>query len=188
MGDIDFEKELERIIDKVNIEESEKYNNNKESYTKLTYKEELHIMLMSLAYKYDDKKALLAPIVELLKKEEVFHEEKVDIIRSVIQLEIDNLLSEDERKEFEGEIEMNENTETIIKQAVDEVNRKYEQEALYEAEQRGKEEGKKEGMKEGMKKGIEKNKRDTAKKLKGILRPEEISKITGLSLKTILLL
>lgn len=141
-------------------------------------------MLMSLAFKYEDKKALLAPIVELLKKEEIFHEEKIDIIRSIIQLEIDNLLTEDERKEFEGEIEMNDNTETIIKQAVTEVNRKYEQEAIYEAEQRGMDKG----MKKGMKKGIEKNKRDTAKKLKGILRPEEISRITGLSLKTILLL
>jgi hypothetical protein len=131
---------------------------------------------MSLAFKYEDKKALLAPIVELLKKEEIFHKETIDIIRSIIQLEIDNLLTEDERKEFEGEIEMNDKTETIIKQAVDEVNRKYEQEALDEAEKRG------------MKKGIEKNKRDTAKKLKGILRPEEISRITGLSLNTILLL
>lgn len=64
------------------------------------------------------------------------------------------------------------NAESIIKQVVEEVNRKYEQEALDEAEQRG----------------IEKNKRDTAKKLKGILAPEEISRITGLSLKTIFLL
>lgn len=172
LGDIDFEKELERIIEKLNVEESEKLNNDEESYTKLTYKEELHLMLMSLAFKYEDKKALLAPIVELLKKEEIFHEEKIDTIRSIIKLEVDNLLSDDERKEFEGEIEMNDNTEAIIMQAVTEVNRKYEQEAIYEAEQRG----------------IEKNKRDIAKKLKGILSPEEISRITGLSLKTISLL
>jgi hypothetical protein len=43
LGDIDFEKELERIIAKVNVDESEKLNNDEESYTKLTYKEELHI-------------------------------------------------------------------------------------------------------------------------------------------------
>ena len=184
LGDIDFEKELEKIIKKANMEESEKLNNNEQSYTKLTYEEELHLMLMSLAFKYEDKKALLAPIVELLKKEEIFHEEKIDTIRSIIQLEIDNLLSEDERKEFEGVIEMNDNTEAIIMQAISEVNRKYEQEALYEAEQRGKKEGKKEGIKIG----IEKNKRDIAKKLKGLHPPEEISKITGLSLNTILLL
>ena len=71
---------------------------------------------------------------------------------------------------------MNDNTEAIIMQAISEVNRKYEQEALYEAEQRG------------MEKGIEKNKRDIAKKLKGLHPPEEISRITGLSLNTILLL
>ena len=79
---------------------------------------------------------------------------------------------------------MNDNTEAIIMQAISEVNRKYEQEAIYEAEQRGKKEGKKEGIKIG----IEKNKRDIAKKLKGLHPPEEISRITGLSLNTILLL
>ena len=79
---------------------------------------------------------------------------------------------------------MNDNTEAIIMQAISEVNRKYEMEALYVAKQRGKKIGKKIGMKIG----IEMSKRDIAKKLKGILPPEEISRITGLSLKTISLL
>ena len=60
--------------------------------------------------------------------------------------------------------------EKIVKQVVEEVNKKYEQIALDEA----KEEGRKEGRKE------------VAKNLKGLHTPEEISKITGLNIETVL--
>ena len=60
----------------------------------------------------------------------------------------------------------------IIKQEVNEVNRKYEQEAIYDAEERGRKE-----------KGEE-----IAKNMKGKYSPEEIAKITGLSLNAVLLL
>lgn len=120
---------------------------------------------MSLAPKYTDKKKLLKPIVRLLKNEELFHREKINVIRSVIHLEIDNLLSDDEKKEFKGEIKMTDETERIIKQAVEEVSRKYEQEAIYDAEERVREE--------------------IAKNMKGKYHPEEIAKITGLSLKRV---
>ena len=56
--------------------------------------------------------------------------------------------------------------EKIVKQVVEEVNKKYEQIELEEA----KEEGKKE----------------VAKNLKGLHTPEEISKITGLNIETVL--
>ena len=68
---------------------------------------------------------------------------------------------------------MDMNVEEIIKQAVYEVNRKYELEAIDEAEKRGYEKGRKE---ENIK---------LAKKLKGILSNEEISEISGLSLDTV---
>ena len=71
---------------------------------------------------------------------------------------------------------MNNETEKIIKKAVDDVNKKYEQEALYEAEQKG------------LKKGKEDAKKEIAKKLKGLHTPEQIAKITGLNLNTIMLL
>ena len=75
---------------------------------------------------------------------------------------------------------MNNETEKIIKKAVDDVNKKYEQEALYEAEQKG--------LKDGLKKGKEDAQKEIAKKLKGLHTPEQIAKITGLSLNTIMLL
>ena len=79
---------------------------------------------------------------------------------------------------------MNNETEKIIKKAVDDVNKKYEQEALYEAEQKGL----KKGKEDGFKKGKEDAKKEIAKKLKGLHTPEQIAKITGLSLNTIMLL
>ena len=188
LGDVDFKKELETIINKVNKGESEN--------VKLTYQEELNLMLMPLAFKYKDKKSLLKPIVELLRKDEIFHKEKIDIIKSIIKLEVNNFLSGAEKEELKGDIQMNQSTEEIFKQVIDEVNKKYEQEAYDMGEEHGRKEGmkegKREGMKEGKKEGIiegsDKTKREIAKKLKGKLSPEEISKITGLSVKTILIL
>ena len=158
--------------------------------------EELNLMLMPLAFKYKDKKSLLKPIVELLRKDEIFHKEKIDIIKSIIKLEVNNFLSGAEKEELKGDIQMNQSTEEIFKQVIDEVNKKYEQEAYDMGEEHGRKEGmkegKREGMKEGKKEGIiegsDKTKREIAKKLKGKLSPEEISKITGLSVKTILIL
>ena len=54
------------------------------------------------------------------------------------------------------------------------------QEALYEAEQKG--------LKDGLKKGKEDAQKEIAKKLKGLHTPEQIAKITGLNLNTIMLL
>ena len=127
---------------------------------------------MSLAPKYTNKSKLLKSVVGLLKNKNIFHEEKINIIQSLIQIEIDNFLNECERKEFEGDIEMTSETEEIIMRAAREVRRKSEQQAIEDAEKRGWDEGKKE----------------VAKNLKGLLSPEEISKITGLSLSTIRLL
>ena len=134
------------------------------------------MLVMSLAPKYTNKSKLLKSVVGLLKNKNIFHEEKINIIQSLIQIEIDNFLNEGERKEFEGDIEMTSETEEIIMRAAREVRRKSEQQAIEDAEKRGWDEGRDEGKKE------------VAKNLKGLLSPEEISKITGLSLSTILLL
>ena len=56
---------------------------------------------------------------------------------------------------------MNENIEDLFERAISEVSKKYQQEAIDEAEERGFEKGKKAGYNEG--------KRDLAKKLKGKL-------------------
>ena len=134
------------------------------------------MLVMSLAPKYTNKSKLLKSVVGLLKNKSIFHEEKINIIQSLIQIEIDNFLNEGERKEFEGDIEMTSETEEIIMRAAREVRRKSEQQAIEDAEKRGWDEGRDEGKKE------------VAKNLKGLLSPEEISKITGLTVSTILLL
>lgn len=168
LGDIDFEEELEKIHLKLNLAGLEKIINPEEPNIQLTYTEELHIMLMSLPEKYKNKTIPLKEAVNLLKNQKLFHKEKIGIVRSVIQLEIDNLLPEDERNKFKGEVKMTSENQKIVKDAFDYMTKKYEAEAF--------EEGKKEGIEE------------VAKKLKELHNPEEISKITGLSISTILLL
>ena len=184
LGDIDFEYELERIHIKLGIRLLENIINDEEKNIRLTYQEELHLLLMSLAPKYTNKSKLLKSVVGLLKNKNIFHEEKINIIQSLIQIEIDNFLNEGERKEFEGDIEMTSETEEIIMRAAREVRRKSEQQAIEDAEKRGWNEGREEGREEGRDEG----KKEIAKNLKGLHSPEEISKITGLSLSTIRLL
>jgi hypothetical protein len=67
---------------------------------------------------------------------------------------------------------MNQELKNLMIKAAKEVNKKYEQIALEEAEQKA--------MKEGIK--------EIAKKLKEIHTPEEIAKITGLKIEEIRLL
>ena len=71
---------------------------------------------------------------------------------------------------------MNQELEEKMMKVAKEVNKKYEQIALEEAK------------KEGIKEGKMEIKIEMAKKLKELLTPEKIEKITGLSLQTILLL
>ena len=72
--------------------------------------------------------------------------------------------------------------EKILSQAISEAAEKsiqLQEEEIFK-------EGKKEGKKEGIKEGIEEEKKEIAKKLKDILTPEEIHKITGLTMTTIM--
>ena len=123
---------------------------------------------MYLIPKYKNKTELLIEISDVLKNEKSFREEKLQIIKAIINLEIKNLIPKEEQKFFEGDENMNEELGEIMIQAAKEVNKKYEQRALEKA--------KEEGLKE------------IAKKLKEMHTPEEISKITGLTLQTVLLL
>ncbi|WP_462316063.1 hypothetical protein [Methanobrevibacter sp.] len=169
LGDIDFEKELELIHLKLNLTRLESIINNEPLNIQLTYTEELHIMLMSLPENCHNKKELLTEAVKLLKNEQIFHKEKIETIRSVIKLEINNFLDEDDRKEFKGEIKVTHETAKLIKESFDYVNKKYEAEAF----------------EDGIKKGRKEEKKEIAKKLKGLHTTEEISKITGLSITTV---
>nr|WP_294998449.1 hypothetical protein [uncultured Methanobrevibacter sp.] len=83
---------------------------------------------------------------------------------------------------------MNQELEEKMMKVAKEVNKKYEQIALEEAKKEGIKEGIKEGERKEKKEGKDEEKIEIAKKLKELLTPEEIEKITGLSLQTILLL
>ena len=99
------------------------------------------------------------------------------MIKSIIKLEIDNLITVDEKEKFKEGIKMTPEAEQIINQAVTQVNRKYEILA--------REDGRKEGIKEGIKEGKTEGIMQVAKNLKEIHTPQEISKLTGLSVEEI---
>ena len=169
IGDIDFEK----IFEKINIKA--------ESNRKLTNFEEITLLLRCLEYNFKDKVETLNFITKLLKKEEIFDESKFEFIETIVKLEIDNLLTESERKEIKEEIKVTPQAQETIMQVIHEVNQK----VLAETE----EEGIKKGIKKGIKRGIKRGKKETqleiAQKLKKTMNDEQISEITGLSLEKI---
>lgn len=156
LGDMNYDERLEKI------------NHKEKTNQKLTSIEEIDLMLMCLVVNANKAKKL-RKICKILKNEEIFEKNRLDVIKSIIELEIDNLTTYEEKKKFKEEISMTPEAEQIIKQAVREVNRKYE---ILERE---------EVMKEGKKEGI----MQVAKNLKEIHTPQEISELTGLSVEEI---
>lgn len=102
LGDIDYLGELEKIKKKVNLDcnDLEKINKDKESNIQLTFKEELHLLIMCLLPKYENKTELLIEIKEILKNEKYIRKEKIDVMKCIIGLEIDNLISKEDQELF----------------------------------------------------------------------------------------
>ena len=138
-------------------------------------------MLMCLVVDTTNKTGKLRNICKILKNEEIFKKDRLDVVKSIIKLEIDNLITDDENEKFKEGIKMTPEAEQIINQAVNQVNRKYEILAREEGRKEGKAEGIKEGKIEGKAEGI----MQVAKNLKEIHTPQEISKLTGLSVEEI---
>ena len=132
---------------------------------------------MCLVVDTANKTGKLRNICKILKNEEIFKKDRLDVVKSIIKLEIDNIITDEENEKFMGEIKMTPEVEQIINQAVNQVNRKYE----ILAREEGIKEGKIEGIKEGKAEGI----MQVAKNLKEIHTPQEISKLTGLSVEEI---
>ncbi len=182
LGDIDFKKILNNIENKA--------KNNQ----KLTNQDEISLMLMSLLPKYKNKEKVLGKICKILKKENLFDKTKITTFKAVIGLEIENLVNKDIKNELKGELNMTPEQKEMMINALNEVSRKYlqiEKEELLEKGRKqgikeGKIEGKIEGKSEGKIEGKKESQIEIAKKLKEYHTPEEISKITGLTLATIL--
>ena len=162
----------------LNLEEYFKNINTKvKSNEKLTTFEEITIMLICLNPEWKSKGETLKKISKLLKKEELFDSTKYEYIKSIIKLEIENLLTKEEQNSIEEEIKMTPQVQNIITQAINEVNMKVISETREEALAEGKKEGKKEGRIEAMK--------EIAKELKDIVDIETLSQKTGLSIEEI---
>ena len=157
LGDLDFKKYLENIKIKV------------KSNKQLSHFDEITLMLMSIIPEFENKFEMLKKISNLFKNENLYNEEKLEFIQAIIKLEIENLLTAEEQKEIKEDIKMSPHAESIIKQAINEVNWK----VLAETEEKGIEKGKKDTMK------------SVAKQFKNQIDIQELSKFTGISIEEI---
>ena len=166
LGDRNFVKILNTIENKV------------ENNLKLTNIDEILLLLMCLVPKCKNKQEILEKICEMIKKPELFDILKIDTFKAITGLEIKNLVTEDNQEKLLGELNMTPESEKILSQAITE--------AAEKSIQLQKEKIFKKGLKEGLKEGKKETNKEIAKKLKDILTPEEIHKITGLTITTIL--
>lgn len=165
LGDIDYVGYWRKINIKV------------ESNLKLTVFEEIAILVTCLIPDCRKKAYMLDKISILLKNKELFDKRRFEYVQAIIQLEIENLISNEDRSNINEVTDMTPQAEKIISQAISEVHRK----SVHEARLDGIEEGKKQGRKQGREQG----RQEVAKNLKGIMDDEEISRISGLSLEKV---
>lgn len=134
-------------------------------------------MLICVVPNFKNKLEMLQKISNLLERKELFDETKFEFLQAIIKLEIENLLSEDERNKIEEDIKMTPQAELTVKQIINEVNWK----VLAKTEEKG--------MEIGMEKGIEKGKENTmlevAKRFKNQIDLKELSEFTGISIEEI---
>ena len=174
LGDMDFMKILNSIGDKV------------ENNINLTSLDEISLLLMCLLPKYKNKFEILEKICNLHKKDELFNKETIDTFEAIIGIEIENFIEKDKQNQLMEVLNMSPQSKEMMENAINHAIKKSVERERKQIFQQGKEEGIKEGKKEGMKEGIKEEKEKIAKNLKKYHTPEEISKITGLTLATIL--
>ena len=180
LGDIDFDKILENIIKKC------------EQNIKLTGHDEISLMLMCLVKNCTDRFEKLYKITKILKHEDLFDKTKINVIKRVIEIEIDSFLTDDEKRIIKkqlGEVKMTQEESKTFKVIVDQSNDKYiieiREKGRIEGIIEGRIEGEKRGIIKGEKRGIIKGEENIIRDLLGTMTPEEISQKTRYSLETI---
>ena len=174
LGDIDFMKTLNTIEDKV------------ENNIRLTDFDEISLLLMCILPKYKNKFEILKRICNIHKKVELLNKEKIDTFEAIIGIEIENFIEKNKQNQLMEVLNMSPQSKEMMENAINHAIKKSVEREKQQIYQQGKEEGIKEGKKEGIKEGKKEEKEKIAKNLKKYHTPEEISKITGLTLATIL--
>lgn len=103
----------------------------------------------------------------------------------MIELEISNLLTNEERKIIDEEIKMTPKAMAVVTKAINEVNQKVLAETWDDAHAEGLAEGLAEGMDEGRVEGRADAMKDFAKALKNQVDIDRLSEVTGLSVDEI---
>ena len=161
---------------------------------KITPLEEIALLVMCLVDEVQDIKGNFKKIYEITKYNELFDYERFNLFKNLLNLELNNLISEDEKMEIEKELNMDVTEGVImtpqlmddIKKAIQEIDEKEIKIIEEKARNQGIKEGKLDGIKEGMKEGIEQGKmegmREIIIKLKNFHSVDEIAEMLDLEI------
>ena len=188
LGGVDFED----IIEKINIKVATYKKSN--VIIKITPLEEIALLVMCLVDEVQDIKGNFKKIYEITKYSELFDYGRFNLFKNLLNLELNNLISEDEKMEIEKELNMDVTEGVImtpqlmddIKKAIQEIDEKEIKIIEEKARNQGIKEGKIDGIKEGMKEGIEQGKmegmREIIIKLKNFHSVDEIAEMLDLEI------
>lgn len=174
LGDIDFMKTLNTIEDKV------------ENNIRLTDFDEISLLLMCILPKYKNKFEILKRIYNIHKEVELLNKEKIDTFEAIIGIEIENFIEKEKQEDLIGALNMSPQSKEMMENAINHAIKKSVEREQKQIFHEGMEAGKKEGKEEGKKEGKKEEKEKIARKLKKYHTPEEISKITGLTIAAVL--
>ena len=94
LGDVNFDEYFRNIKIKVN-----EYNESKIINT-FSSDEEIALLLRSLDAKCHNKAEILSKVYDLLELEKLFEKDRFGVFKSILKLELDNLISKEERMEI----------------------------------------------------------------------------------------
>ena len=161
---------------------------------KITPLEEIALLVMCLLDEVQDIKGNFKRIYEITKYGDLFDYGRFNLFKNLLNLELNNLISEDEKMEIEKELNMDVTEGVImtpqlmddIKKAIQEIDEKEIKIIEEKARNQGIKEGKMDGIKEGMKEGIEQGKmegmREIIIKLKNFHSVDEIAEMLDLEI------
>ena len=180
LGSVDFED----IIKKINI----KVDTYKKSNViiKITPLEEIALLVMCLVDEVQDIKGNFKKIYEITKYGDLFDYGRFNLFKNLLNLELNNLISEDEKMEIEKELNMDVTEGVImtpqlmddIKKAIQEIDEK----EIKIIEEKARTQGITEGIQEGIAQGKMEGMKETIIKLKNFHSVEEIAEMLDLEI------
>ena len=179
LGSVNFEE----IFRNINIKVNTYTKTNK--VIKLTAREELGLLLICLVEGFEKRAEMLKKICKLIEIDELFEKERFGNFKYIIKDEMEHLLSDEQIKKIENEIQKDLLEEIDMSpQALHEIAKAYDERTTKDIALEL-EESRKEGIVEGKVEGIKQGEEKIIKKLKKEMSDEKIAQITEIPLSQI---